>query len=239
LVSARLYSQRIVISEHETSHLPPLVSEPAIERPIHVVFPNIDRHAERGTEVAADRIDILILAVIDALAIIGNPGRQTVGMPLVARGKGGIALKRLIITAQQRHRAAERLEIVAAAARGATVDEQAGMSPAQFIPKSQVSLDVPVLGESLAVGRIIGAPELERVHIEILAVEIDSLLADKAVHVIGKPLVGRGISQVEQLATQEPLGVMRREPSSPLDSLGFEPHNEFHIPGMDIIADGF
>ena len=55
-----------------------------------------------------------------------------------------------------------------------------GMSPAKFIPIGQVSLDVQVLRYSLTVGRIVLAPEFQRVHVEILPVEIDALLADEA-----------------------------------------------------------
>ena len=55
---------------------------------------------------------------------------------------------------------------------------------------------------------------------------------------VSKPLSGLGIAQVQELAPQQPFGMMRREPGSAFDPLGFEPHDEFHVAGMDIIANG-
>ena len=85
--------ERIEVTEHQIGHLAPLVGQPAIERPIQAAFPDIDRHAEGGAEVAAHRIDILLRVVIDTLAIIWNPGGQTVSVTLITQGKGGVTLE--------------------------------------------------------------------------------------------------------------------------------------------------
>jgi len=56
-----------------------------------------------------------------------------------------------VIAPQERHGAAEGLQVVAAAAAGTGIDQHARMSAAQLVPVGKVSLDVVVLGRPLAI----------------------------------------------------------------------------------------
>ena len=112
------------------------------------------------------------------------------------------------------------------------------MSPAKFIPVGQVVLNVLVLGHSLSVGRIIVSPERERVHVEVLAIETDVLLAEHAIHMIGQPVPDLDSTQVQERSSQQPIGMILGQPRALGDALGLEPDERFHANGSSMVADG-
>jgi len=57
---------------------------------------------------------------------------------------------------------------------------------------------VLVLGDALPVRRVGRSPEGQRVDVEILPIEVDALLGQELVHVVGEPLPGRGVAQVQK-----------------------------------------
>ena len=87
--------------------------------------------AQPGTPVAADDV---IAAVPHARAVVRNPQGHAVGVPLRA------GRLETVIAPQQRQGAAERLQVVAAAAAGAGVDRHVGMPAAELVPVGQVAL---------------------------------------------------------------------------------------------------
>ena len=81
------------------------------------------------------------------------------------------------------------------------------MAATQFIPIGQVAGDMVVLCDALAVLGVVLLPEAQRVDVEVLAVQVDALLGDEPIDVLGQPLADFGVAQVEQaaaLAAQNP-----------------------------------
>jgi hypothetical protein len=72
------------------------------------------------------------------------------------------------------------------------------MSATQFIPVSQITLNVEVLRHPLPVGRIRRSPEAEGINVEILTIEIDALVSQKRVDMLRQPIPGLRVSQVKQ-----------------------------------------
>ena len=81
-----------------------------------------------------------------------------------------------VIAPPKGHGAAHGLQIVAAATAGAGIDEHVRMPSPQFVPVGQVATHVLVLGDALTVFGIGRVPESQRVHVEVLAIEVDALL---------------------------------------------------------------
>ena len=98
------------------------------------------------------------------------------------------------------------------ACRPATVDEHVRMPPPQFVPVGQIILHMSAFGDALAVRCVVFPSESQRVHIEILAVKIDPLFANQAIHMIGEPPARIRISQVQRFAAEQALGVGLRQP---------------------------
>ena len=89
------------------------------------------------------------------------------------------------------------------------------MPAEDLVPEGQVALHVPHLGEALAVGGIGGSPASERLHIEILAIDVDTLARDQPVDRFHDPLPRLGMPQVKQpspAALQDPLGMLHGQP---------------------------
>ena len=70
------------------------------------------------------------------------------------------------------------------------------MPPPQFVPISQVAGDVADFRNTLAVGRVVRAPDVQRIEVEILPIQVNSLLRQQLVNVVGQPLERVGIAQV-------------------------------------------
>ena len=114
------------------------------------------------------------------------------------------------------------------------------MMPEQFVPIGEVAGDVLDLGDALAVRGVVGAPEAERVHVEVLAVEVDALLVDQLVDVLGEPFPGLRIAEVQQsavLAAENPFGMVLGQPGAGRDPLRLEPDDDLHALGMGVVAD--
>ncbi len=145
-----------------------------------------------------------------------------------------------VIAAQERHRAAHGFQVVAAPARGARVDQHPGMAAAQLVPVRQVAADVVVLGDPLAVLGVVLPPQVQRVDVEVLAVEVDALRGDELVDVVGQPLAGLGVAEVEQAAVgaaEDPLGVVFGQPRAAVDALRLEPHDRPDALGAGMVRD--
>ena len=74
------------------------------------------------------------------------------------------------------------------------------MTPAQFVPESEVTLDVQVFGHAPAVGGFVGPPIQNRLDVEVLPIEVNALLRDHPVHMFGEPLPRLVIAEVQQAA---------------------------------------
>ena len=84
--------------------------------------------------------------------------------------------------------ARQHAEIVPPAAGGAGINVQVRIPMAEFIPKGEMPLDVKVFGDALPVGGIVpalGGPVAAP--IQILAIPVESLGFDHAVHVMDQP----------------------------------------------------
>ena len=68
--------------------------------------------------------------------------------------------------------------------------QQAGVPGQQLVPHRVVALDVADLGDPLAVGRIVAAPEAERVDVEVVAVDVHAELVDPLRQQVGQPACG-------------------------------------------------
>ena len=58
-------------------------------------------------------------------------------------------------------------------------------------------------GDTLAVFRVVSAPEVQRVDVEILPVEVDALFSEELVNMVGQPLPRRRITQVQQAGNSQ------------------------------------
>jgi hypothetical protein len=145
-----------------------------------------------------------------------------------------------VIAPPEGHGAAHRLDVVAAAAAGAGVDEHVGVPPPQFVPVRKVAGDVLILGDALAVGRVVGAPVAQGVRVEVLAIEVDALLGDQAVDVLDEPLPCLRVAEVQDaalLAAQDPFGVLLGQPRAFGHALGLEPDENLDALRVRVIAD--
>ena len=116
-------------------------------------------------------------------------------------------------------------------------DDQVRVPLTQGVPIGEVVLHVQVLGQALAVGRVVLPPERQRVHVEVLAVEADALFAQHAVGVVGEPMECLGFPQVQERAAQEPLGMVLGQPRLAGDPLRLEPDEGFYAFGVGMVAD--
>src|SRR5579862_1157507 len=109
------------------------------------------------------------------------------------------------------------------------------MSPAKFVPVSQKSLDVVNLSNALPISCIVRAPERQN-RISIVAIQIDSLLRDQVVDMIGHPCPRRGIAEVQQfsftVAAKEPFRMVLIQPRSRTRALRNKPYDQFLAVGM-------
>ena len=97
----------------------------------------------------------------------------------------------------QSHRAPHGLEVVAPAAAGAGIQQHARESLAQSIPVCEIAAGVTVLCHTFAFGRIIVAPVLKRIDVEVLPVHIDPLAFDQRGDTFSQPLQRLGVAEIE------------------------------------------
>ena len=182
MLVAVVRGERIVVSLVARDDLPPLGRQLAEQSIVEVLASQvIAQHHVHGMP-APDRVG--------ADGIDRDRVRTEAGKPLKQAGVErllGRQVAVVVVGRMQGDRPAHRLEVVAPSSRSTTVDDQIGLPLAKRVPVSQVALHVEVLGDALAVGRIVLAPERERIHVEVLAIEIDALFAEHAIHVIGEP----------------------------------------------------
>ncbi len=84
------------------------------------------------------------------------------------------------------------------------------------------------------------SPIWQRVDVEILAVQIDSLFLDELIDVFGEPLAGLRIAEVQESAAssaEDPFGVVLRQPGIGVNAFRLEPYDRFDALGMGVIAD--
>src|ERR1017187_1223211 len=73
------------------------------------------------------------------------------------------------------------------------------MALTQVIKIGQVALDIFDLSYALAVERLIAPPERKGVDIEVLTINVNPLVIDHLIDVIGQPLPRLRVSQVQEL----------------------------------------
>ena len=163
-------------------------------------------------------------------------------MALIAGGVGRVAVKRLVIAPQQRHRAAQRFQVVTPTAGSATINQQTRVAPAQLVPVSEVAFDVAHLRDALPVWGVIRPPIGQGIDIEILPVEINAFAPEHAIHMVGQPLARLGVAEVEQLLlavrAEQPCRIIRIKERAGRDPLRLKPDNEPHALRMRQLADG-
>jgi hypothetical protein len=155
----------------------------------------------------------------------------------------GSAADRLqeIVAAKQRDRAAKSLDVIATPAAGARIDQHVGMTAAQLVPVREVVHDVTDLGDALAVGLVVGSPGIERIHVEVLAVQIDALAVDEPIDMAGQPFEHRWLAQLEQSAAGaavDPFGMRVAQPRVGGHSLRLEPDDGLDASRVGVVADG-
>ena len=94
------------------------------------------------------------------------------------------------------------------------------------------------LRDPLAVVGVVGPPEPQRVDIVILAVEVDALLRQELIHMLGEPLAGFRLAQVQQSVVaraQQPLGMLLEQPTAPVRPLRLEPQHQFLAFGVGVV----
>ena len=157
----------------------------------------------------------------------------------------------------KRHRAAERFDVVAASARGAVVDLHAGEAFQQAVVVGEEAGDVLDFRDALAVGRVVAAPEDQRLDVEVVPVEIDLFAADDAGRVVDEPFQGVGIAEIVNHAVlqrhslvdfcfmarrrlQQPLGMIRNVPilRAGIEMFRLEPGDELAPLRVNVIAHG-
>jgi len=113
------------------------------------------------------------------------------------------------------------------------------MTLAQLIPISEVPSQVLDFGDALAVRGIGAAPRVERVEIEVLAVQVDSLGVNQPVNVRGEPIPGVRVAKVQQPAVgaaDHPFRMLLGQPRAGMHSLRLEPDNGPEVLRVGIIA---
>ncbi len=89
-------------------------------------------------------------------------------------------------------------------------------------------------------GALAPAPICRRVDVEILAVKIDTLFLDELIDVLGEPLAGLRIAEIQESATsstEDPFGVILRKPGIGVNAFRLEPDDRFDALGVGVIAD--
>jgi len=176
------------------------------------------------------------IGLLDTGAMKGDPGGDAVRAALRAGGFEDV------VAAPQRDGAAKRLEIVAAAAAGTGVYAQSGPAPQEFVPEGKITRDVPDLGDALTVGGVRVAPMGQRIHVEILPVEIDALAGQKGIGMVHKPPPRVGVAEIEEFLSavfaEQPLRMGVVEPRAGSHPFGLEPQDGLEAPRVRVIRDG-
>ena len=80
-----------------------------------------------------------------------------------------------------------------------------------------------VFRHPLAIGRIVGPPMLERIHIEILTIEIDPLFRECFVDMVGQPPERFRVAKIQQNPSKQPLRMVVGEPRLRSNPFRLEP----------------
>ena len=93
------------------------------------------------------------------------------------------------------------------------------------------------LGDSLPVGRIVAPPIVQRVHVEILPIQVDALPGEQRIDMLDEPTPGCRDAEIQEstlFAAKDPLGMVFREPGCRRDAFGLEPDDQFHSFGVNV-----
>ncbi|KXK30556.1 MAG: hypothetical protein UZ16_OP3001003093 [Candidatus Hinthialibacteria bacterium OLB16] len=147
-----------------------------------------------------------------------------------------------VITAQKWNCTPQCFKIVATPPAGTGVDQHVRVPFPQLIPVSKIPLHMEVFCNPLAVSAVVITPIAERIHIEILPVQVDPLLINQLVDMVSQPLAGFGVPQVEQLLVaifpEQPFRMLLIQPGAGSDSFRFEPDQAFQPFFMDMVGNG-
>lgn len=140
----------------------------------------------------------------------------------------------------------DHFEIDTTATGGAIVGEQFRAGGANGVDHLVEVFDIPDFGDALAIGWIIGAPEAERIHIEIIAVLVDAGGIHLGDDEMGKPFGGGGIAEVKEAAVdlglaggKDKLGMFAGDFGIGSNAFGFVPHEKAQAELVTGVADGF
>ena len=180
--------QRIVVTQHFCGHFAPFSIGFLQHRDIAT------NHAE-GRHVETS-IRILVVEP-GRQSVVRQPGRKPVGVAL-RRFRHPSLVHLIEVGAAKRHGAAHAFQIVAASAGGTGIDSEPWVPAKQLIPKRQVPLDVVVFRHPLTIRWIVFPPGWTGTPaVHVLAIPVDALGFDHAIHVIDQPIQRRRISLVQ------------------------------------------
>ena len=114
-----------------------------------------------------------------AATVVGYPKRDAVGLTLLSHGFV------LIVGSPKRYGAAKGLKIVPPSPGSAGVNEHIWVAADQLVPICQIPGHMLDFGDALPVFRVISPPVIQGIHIEILPIDINSLLGQEFINVIG------------------------------------------------------
>ncbi len=109
----------------------------------------------------------------------------------------------------------------------------------QFIPHGVVAFNITNFADALAVGRIVAPPEIERVDVEIVAIDVHAELGDALREQIGQPSPRGRVAKVIEpafFAAQHEFGMLAGDLRVLGHAFRFEPHNVLHAQLMTNVA---
>ena len=156
-------------------------------REVGILVARIGHQHRRRRHDAPDRKKIV---GFHPRAIERQPKGDAVGHGLLADLLGPIA-------SPEGDGAAHGLQVVAAPAATAVVDQEIGMAAAKLVIESQKAGDIVVLRDSLAVFRIVCFPGGQRSPTGVVPVTRDAFARDASVDKVRQPLPCRGVAEVD------------------------------------------
>ena len=164
---------------------------------------------------------------VDAGAMKREKLAQAVLMVLLAVGLAVVA-----VGAPQGYGARHGLDVEAASAAGAVVDEHVGEALAQAVPIGIEPFDISYFGDTAASFGVVVRPVALGVDVEILTVVVDAVFFEEIAHVAAQIIPCFRVAEVEERLSgagkvEEILRYVFMEVGTMEHSLGLEPHHEF------------
>jgi len=177
-----------------------------------------------------------------------NPLGQAIGVTLLTDGVPEV------IAPREDQRAAQRLEVDPPPAARAVVDQQPRMLAPQRVPQVVKAGHVADFAHALPVNGLVVAPVPERIHVEVVPVDVDPHVPDHPAQLAFQPGKGRGMAKVQQVKAvrdlvaepgrhvrrglEEPLRVLPVKPRVAHHPLRLDPQQEPQPGGVGCVGDG-